>query len=44
MMLRNFHYDQSLLKPEWLVLNTLAQLIEIVGERLALREVETPVG
>lgn len=27
MMLRNFHYYQNFLKPEWLVFNTLAQVI-----------------
>jgi hypothetical protein len=44
MMLRNFHYYQSFLKPEWLVLNTIAQVFEITGERPAVREREAPVG
>jgi hypothetical protein len=44
MMLQNFHYYQSFLKPEWLVLNTLAQVFEMAVQRPAGREREAPVG
>lgn len=43
MMLRNFQYYQSFLKPEWLVLNTIAQIYEITGGNPAPREVEASV-